>query len=283
MKITGRTPIIFLALTLVLLLSGTAITLYLLRQEVDIRRSTETSLEELQLKASQIETALQTAQKQIEVLDGKNKDADAKINSLMDELDLEAGLREQIKNENKKLKDSLEAEAKSKLELRERLSKEIEAVQEKLKGMEKESEGKRSEVAALQVRFEEVQKKNTDLEAQLKDMTDGTAARIVRNEILPIAGRTPEDKVNLDRIVVTPEGAKEGKVLNVDLDTEFLIFDIGAKNGIKPGDVMSVYRGKAYLGDIKVSRVQDEMAAADFIPPFSSRKVRKNDQVVSKR
>ncbi len=283
MKLTGRTPIIFLVLTLILLLSGTAISLYLLRQEVDIRRSAESSLEELQVKAVQIETSLKDAQKQIEVLDGKNKDADAKINSLMDELDLEAGLREQIKNENKKLKDALEAEAKNKLELRERLSKEIEVVQNKLKDMEKESTGKREEVAALQVKFDEVQKKNQDLEAQLKDMTDGTAARFSRNEIIPVPGNAQEDKVNLDRIVVTPDGAKEGKVLNVDLDTEFLIFDLGSKSGIKPGDVMSVYRGKAYLGDIKVSRVQDEMAAADFIPPFSSRKVRKNDQVVSKR
>jgi len=181
------------------------------------------------------------------------------------------------------LKDALEAEAKNKLELRERLSKEIETVQNKLKDMEKDSTGKREEVAALQVKFDEVQKKNQDLEAQLKDMTDGTVSRSFRNEIIPVPGTTPEDKVNLDRIVVTPDGAKEGKVLNVDLDTEFLIFDLGSKSGIKPGDVMSVYRGKAYLGDIKVSRVQDEMAAADFIPPFSSRKVRKNDQVVSKR
>lgn len=282
MKTTGRTPIIFFSLILILLVSGTAISLYLLRQEVHIRRSAESSLEDLKVKAAQIEATLKEAQKQIEVFDGKNKDADAKINSLMDELDLEAGLREQIKAENKKLKDALEVEQKSKLELRERLSKEIEVAQNKLKSMEKEFAGKREEIATLQVTYEEVQRKNKDLEEQLKDMTDSTAARIVRQEAVPGRGKA-KDKVNLNRIVITPDGDKEGKVLNVDLDTEFLIFNLGVKNGIKTGSVMSVYRGQIYLGDIKVSRVQDEMAAADFIPPFSSRKVRKDDRVVSKR
>jgi hypothetical protein len=43
---------------------------------------------------------------------------------------------------------------------------------------------------------------------------------------------------------------------------------------------MSVYRGDEYLGDVRVSRVQEELSAADLIPPFSSRKVRKNDSVV---
>jgi hypothetical protein len=71
--------------------------------------------------------------------------------------------------------------------------------------------------------------------------------------------------------------------LSVDKETEFLIFDLGAKSGVKQGDVMSVMRGDNYLGDIKVSRVQDEMSAADLIPPFSSRMVRKNDSVVPKQ
>ena len=91
------------------------------------------------------------------------------------------------------------------------------------------------------------------------------------------------EKVDLDRIVVTPDSAKAGKVLNVDPETEFLIFDLGAKNGIKQGDIMSVNRGSAYLGDVRVTRVQEEMSAADFVPPFSSKKVRKNDQVVPKK
>lgn len=69
----------------------------------------------------------------------------------------------------------------------------------------------------------------------------------------------------------------------MDLDTEFVIINLGEKDGVAISDMLSVYRGKDFLGDIKVTRVQPEMSAADLIPPFSSKKVRKNDQVVTKQ
>ena len=54
-----------------------------------------------------------------------------------------------------------------------------------------------------------------------------------------------------------------------------MIFNLGLKQGVKPEDVLSVYRGDEYLGDVKVTRVQDEMAAADIIPPFPAVKYAK--------
>jgi hypothetical protein len=43
-----------------------------------------------------------------------------------------------------------------------------------------------------------------------------------------------------------------------------------------------VFRGNEYLGDIKATRVQDEMSAADIVPPLSSKGISKNDTVVLK-
>ena len=74
----------------------------------------------------------------------------------------------------------------------------------------------------------------------------------------------------------------EGRILTVDIETEFVVVNLGKKDGIVEDMFMSVYRGPHYLGDIKVTRVQPEMSAADIIPPFSSQMVRKNDQVVAK-
>ena len=83
--------------------------------------------------------------------------------------------------------------------------------------------------------------------------------------------------------MVAAAEASQGRVLSVDKENDFLIFNLGEKDGVKPGFLMSIYRGEDYLGDVKVSRVQSEMSAADFVPPFSSQKVRKNDQVVAKK
>ena len=279
----GRTLSIFLILVIVILISGVSISLFMLQKETQTRQDTEQTLQDLTTRNTKIEAALKEARKQIDILDGKRKDAEDRINSLLEEVDLEKGLNEKIKADNKKVRDDLEAEARSKLELRQKLIKEIGVIQTKLKEAEKKAQGHEEAVAGFQEKIAGLEKKNTDLEQKLKELNESAPARQVRSEIIPTPAAAMQDKVNLDRIVVTPETAKEGHVLNVDSETEFLIFDLGAKAGIKQGDIMSVYRGKSYLGDVRVTRVQDEMAAADFIPPFSSRKVRKNDQIVPKR
>jgi len=277
----GRTIFIFLILIVIILISGVAISLFLLQKETQTRKAVEVSLEEVRGRNAKVEAAIKDAEKQIDILKGKNKDADEKINNLMSELDLGVALREEIKTENKKLKDLVENEGKSKVELRQKLIAELEAVQVKLQEAETRVAGNTQESSALKTKIDDLQKKNDELEIKLK--AAGEPAAGPRSEIIPVPGEPGNEKVNLDTIVITPESVKEGKVLNVDSETEFLIIDLGTRNGMKQGEVMSVYRGKSYLGDVKVSRVQDEMSAADFIPPFSSRKVRKNDQVVPKR
>ena len=281
MKESGRTIIVILSLLIVILISGVAISIYLYSKEAQIRKETEATLAETKARNVKIDAALKDAEQQIDVLKGKNKDADDKINSLLEELDMEKALREQVKEENKKVKDALEGEAKSKIELRQKMTAELDAAQAKITEAQSKVSSSEEKAASLQQKVDELQKKNDEVVKQLKDMEEGQLIR--RNEILPAPVPAGEDKVNLDRIVITPESAKEGKVLNIDTETEFLIFDIGTKSGVKQGDVMSVYRGKQYLGDVKVSRAQEEMSAADFIPPLSSRQVRKNDQVVPKR
>ncbi|MBF0122089.1 MAG: hypothetical protein HQL21_01610 [Candidatus Omnitrophica bacterium] len=287
MKKSGGTSIVILSLLIVILLSGVAISIYLYSKEAQIRKETEIALVATKDRNVKIEAALNDAQQQIDVLKGKNKDADDKINSLLEELDMEKALREQVKEENKKFKDALEAEAKGKIELRQKMTAELDAAQAKIVEAQNKVMSSEEKATSLQQKVAELQQKNDEIVKQLKEMEEGQLIR--RSDALPVPVSAPvaapvvQDKVNLDRIVITPASAKEGKVLNVDTETEFLIFDIGTKSGVKQGDMMSVYRGKTYLGDVKVSRAQEEMSAADFIPPFSSRKVRKNDQVVPKR
>ncbi|NLE64942.1 MAG: hypothetical protein GX606_03385, partial [Elusimicrobia bacterium] len=265
---------------IIILLCGMAISLFFLSQETKTRRDLEVSLTDLQGRNAKIEAGLKEAAQQIEVLRAKNKEADEKINSLMEEIDLEKALSEKIKAENKQVKDALEAEAQAKIDLRQKMAAELEGAQAKAKTFEQKAVTSEARVAELEKTLEELRKQNEGLTAQMKGLEEAGAILPSRPGIVPASG---DSGVALDRIVITPENAREGRVLNVDTETEFLIFDMGSVHGVKPDDVMSIYRGKTYLGDVKVTRVQDEMSAADFIPPFSSRKVRKNDQVVPKR
>ena len=75
----------------------------------------------------------------------------------------------------------------------------------------------------------------------------------------------------------------EGRILSVDKDTEFVILNLGDKDGIQMGMLLSVVRDGNYLGDIKITRLHPEMSAADLVSPLSVEIVRKNDKVVVKK
>jgi uncharacterized protein YpmB len=283
MKNSGRTAFVFLFLTIIILVSAVAISIYMLQKETANRRAVEASLAELTLKNAKVEATLNDAQGQILVLEGKNKDADERINALLDDLEIEKGLRDEIKKENLALRDNLDQEAKAKLEIRNKLSQELEDLQSKLKTFESAAVQHKQDVLQLRQSLADFQKKSEDLEKQVNDFKAGKAPELSgeNNDLSPAAAA--EDPVQLDRIIVAQELSRNGKVLNIDTEAEFLIFDLGAKDGVSEGAVMSVYRGSAYQGDVRVTRVQDEMSAADFVPPLSSRKVRKNDLVSAKR
>jgi hypothetical protein len=126
-----------------------------------------------------------------------------------------------------------------------------------------------------------LQAKVDKLSADMQPYDKRTPEQQIAGEVVP-PGQSGKDKVELDKIVVNPQNGTKGHVLSIDTDAEFVVFNLGLNQGVKPDDLLSVYRGDEYLGDIKATRVQEEMSAADIIPPLSSREIRKNDTVVLK-
>ena len=212
------------------------------------------------------------------------------IGSRLEVMDVEKGLKEAMKTENVKLKQDLDAAIQEKETIQADLNKQVQDFQVKAKSVEQELQTRDARVKELETKISDVEKKMADTDAaaqKIKEAQGATATTSAHvsddpNAATP-AAQSADKEVVLDKIVVNKTDTVKGRVLSVDKETEFIIFDLGAKSGIKQGDVMSVVRGQDYLGDIKVSRVQDEMSAADLIPPFSSRMVRKNDSVVPKQ
>jgi len=317
---SGKVLAIILVIVSILLLSSTILFGYIWQKEVDTRVMTENMLRKSEANEQLLEADLKLANKQNFLLEEKHKEADEQINNLLDEVELEKGIREEMKQEITSLKNQVESEAGNKtimnsaLQMAEQKVTELEV---KLK-----SELSRYE-EAIQTKVS-LEAKTIELEEEIKQLSSLSPMR----EAPSIATKTqtqaqspPQDlNVELEPIVVVPEhimkelpqvdipGEKEfvqvkdmlpplvdnkaiakkiqekvdspGRILSVDVETEFVIVNLGGKDGVRRGQVLSVFRGPDYLGDIKVTRVQPEMSAADFIPPFSSRRVRKNDKVV---
>jgi len=240
----GKTLTIFLVVISVLLLSLTAIMIFFYQKESEMRKALEDQYSQAKAVEEQLEKEKKDLKKEMYLLEEKTKEADEKINSVMDELDLEKGLREAAKSENTTLKEQLTTEKGTQDALKDEITK------------------SQREIEALKIELE----KQKSACISLGEDTSG-------DETAP-PGPTESIQVNPDL---------QGKVLSVNQENNFVVFDLGSANGISEGMLMSIYSGNKYLGDVKVSRIQTKMAVADLIAPLASKDVKENDKVLVKK
>lgn len=295
---SGKVLVIFLVIFVILSLSLAGLAMFFLSKEKERRISTETALQQSVANATKLEAKLQDAIKQGFLLQEKNKEADEKINGLLDELELQEGIREELKKENQALKEKFEKETKAKAELQEKLASNAEAAQRlpELEAQLQTEQGARQELEqklsaaeerakTLEEALAKMQQQGVESPAPVPVEAAPEAEEPQQQETPVIKKESSENKeeIQLEKIVVAPaKAAPEGRVVMVDTETEFVIVNLGANHGIKEEQVLAVSRGKDQLGEIKVTRVQPEMSAADFIPPLTSRQIRKDDSVVIK-
>jgi len=73
----------------------------------------------------------------------------------------------------------------------------------------------------------------------------------------------------------------EGKVLVVNKEFNFAVINLGSKDKIKVGDEFAVTHAGNYIGDIKVEKVHEGMAAAGFAVALKDL-IKENDLVAQK-
>ena len=101
----GKTLTIFVVLTITLLVSSTSIGFYLYHLEERLHKNVETELDNSRTDGLKLQAQLKDTQGQLALAQDKNKEADQKINNLLDEQDLNEGLRTALKKENASLKE----------------------------------------------------------------------------------------------------------------------------------------------------------------------------------
>lgn len=240
----GRTLTIFLVVIAVFLLSLTAIMIFFYQKESEMRKGLEDQYSQAKATEEQLQKEKKDLKKEIYLLEEKVKEADEKINNIMDELDLEKGLREEVKAENTTLKEQLMTEKQTGDALKEEIAKS----QKELEALRIELEKQKSACVSLE---------EATPDASLEQSTEATT------------------------IQADPD--LEGRVLSVNQENNFIVFNLGSSHGISEGTIMSMYRDDQYLGDIRVSRTQDKMSVADLIEPLSSKDVKEDDKVLVKK
>ena len=265
---SGKVLTAFVIIGAVLLVTSTALAIFFFRLEIHSRKTAESKLADILKKESTLNIQIADYKKQISLLEQKNKEADDQINSLLDEVELEKGLREEMKKESNSLREELDKEKQQKDKIKDQLNK----LQEKYD--------------STMADYEKKVKEQLNLNDELKKQINQSAV-----PSLPQANDLPrnpdssslEKSVNLEKIVVAPTTSLEGQVINVDTGSEFVIIDVGAVQGITEGQIFNVIHNDQSVGDIKVTRVQQELSAADLIPPLSIQQIQKSDKVVLKK
>ena len=280
MNNSGKTLTIFLVVIAVLLLCLTGISVFFFVKEIDLRKSAEYNLEQLRVVEVSLRADLKEADKQIKLLEEKNKEASGRVEDLIEEKALEQELKEELKREARQLKEKLEKEGKAKEDIRKALAADLESAQERVSQIEKELDSTRTRNKELETIRQDLETQVGDMKAQIDTLTKRLT--ITGDAETPDDGAAVQDGVDLDPIVINTGDDSRGSIISVDKEADFIIVSLGDKHGIKKGMLLSVYRGEKYLGDVEVSRVLPEMSAADFVPPLRSEKLRKDDQVIVK-
>ena len=270
---SGKALTFILVVFVVLLISVTGISLFFFLKEIDARQAAEAQVDQLKTVEASLNRDLKTAQDQITLLDEKKREAEEKIESLLQEVDLQKTAKEEVQKQNLALEDNLKKETQSKEEIRSRLSQDLQTAQDKYNAV-------KADLDKALVYVKELEETKAQMQVQGPSGTE-VVDMATQESTTAVDG----NGIALDKIVVNPHpgAGSKGRVISVDSDTDFVIVSLGEKDGINKGATLSIYRGKDYLGDVKVSRVLAEMSAADFVPPFKSQSVKKDDQVVVKK
>jgi hypothetical protein len=108
---------------------------------------------------------------------------------------------------------------------------------------------------------------NDDLKEQLKNATKEVA---LLNKVI-------EDRIG-DIDPPLPAGLK-GKVLSVDPKWDFVVLDIGEKQGLKDRGVLMVSRGSKLVAKVRVKDLDADKCIADIMPGWKLSEVMEGDHV----
>jgi len=242
---------------------------YFLQKERQEKITLQQQLEETKRQETETRAKLEDSKKMVASLDSKLQAAQSEVEQLTKTIEQEKGVRQEALNQVGQLRAQLDKQKQEQMDLDKMYS---------------QSQG---EMSTLQSKLQEIESKKLALETKVKELEEQSR------------------KVELGKIVVSPESTLtaaqasaagsgsvlmqqpsgqglQGKVLVINKDYNFVVTNLGKKDGIGIGDTFSVYHGENYIGDVKIEKIHDSMSAAGFISQDTKDKVNEGDKVVQK-
>jgi hypothetical protein len=140
-----------------------------------------------------------------------------------------------------------------------------------------ELDKQRGEAVLADLRSKNMEQKANNLLRQLEEMT-ARIRELEANSLAPGAGANPRAGGD---VKPAPAGVR-GKVTVVGSgSTPLAQIDIGSDSGLSSGNILIVYRGNDYLGDLKLTEVQPKIAVGQFTPSRTGNTIKSGDLVIT--
>ncbi|MCM8780266.1 MAG: hypothetical protein NC914_03900 [Candidatus Omnitrophica bacterium] len=216
---------------------------FLYTQERVRRVGLERQLQDTSAKLAVTESALKNAKAEEERLTKRLQLAEVELRTANEELNNLKAIKQELTTQLDEARTELQKQVYQKLDLEQRLNR------------------VKEEAKKLQDELANLDKVRLDLEAKIRDMEEpGPLAKSGNN-------------IELGQIVVSgserrkPSQALEAKVLVVNKEYNFAVINLGSKDGLRVGDTLAVYNTDKFIGDVTVEKLQEAMAAVNFVSP----------------
>jgi chromosome segregation ATPase len=265
----GSTSVIILSALILTSLSLAGTGFYFFKKEHAKNIELGEKLEELNSKQRITETKLKESERLVADMQLKLEEAKSQIDALTTDLQAEKTAKQEALVNVEKLKADLE-EQKG---LRSDLEKKVGQAQD-------EARKAQTQLKELQEQKTALESQKATLESKVKDLEAKSGVELGKIVVNPETTAVQPQLKKKEKI--TPSAAQEGKVVVVNKDYNFVVVNLGVKDGIDTGQVFSVYHNNKYLGDVKVEKVHDSMSAAGFVSSDIKDRVSEGDKVVQK-
>jgi chromosome segregation ATPase len=274
-----KVKIVLVVAVILALLTLSASGFYLYQKESVKNAELEDKLDELSTKVKITQAKFLESQKVMATLEEKLKDATAQIETLNSKLTVEQSAKEDALAKIEEMRVDLGMQKDLRSDLEKKLSQaqdDVKNIQSKLNVMQSEKMVLENKVAALE------EKANVELG---KIVVSPEAELVKAKEAKPAKKKAKEApaKKKAEAPAVSSPAEPEAKVLVVNKEYNFAVISIGSKDGVAVGDVFSVYHGNKPIGELKVEKLQEAMAAAGFVNDDLVRRIQEGDKIVKKR
>ncbi len=271
MDIKAKSPVILLVILMLISLFAAGTGFYLYHKEYAKNVELEEKIEELSNKERITEAKFLEAQRILSLLEAKFRGATDQINNLTNELNQAKTSKEDTLSQLKQAKADLEEQKGLRLDLEDKLNKvrsQVDSMQNKLDALESEKKNLEPKVKNLEANPQGV---------ELGKIVVNPEAIAANSLYMKQAASVEQDKE-----VAPAEKSAKGKVLVVNKEYNFVVISLGSKDGVKLGQVFSISHENNYIGDVKIEKLHDSMAAASFLSDEIKNRVNEGDKVVKK-